>query len=107
MASFNQCETFAIVIGDHKEHEQAFLAIDNKVISEISVNNIPIFLLGAFYMLNICYPTGCQNVYKFLELIFLNISEKTPPSVKTVHTLITAKLHAATSHESDENLRLS
>lgn len=94
MASSNQCEPFAIVIGDHKEHEQAFLVIDKRIISEIPTNDIPIFLLSAFYMLNICYPFGCQNVYKFLELIFLNISERTPPSVKTVHTLITAKLHA-------------
>ena len=87
VASSNQSEPFVIVIGDHKKHDQAFLAIDKK---DIPIADIPIYLLAAFYMLNICYPSGCHNVFKFLELIFLKMSEKIPPSVKTLHTLMMA-----------------
>ena len=51
------------------------LVIDAKVLSEIPVDDAPIFLLAAFYTFNICYPVGCHNLYCFLEVILLKLEE--------------------------------
>ncbi len=75
LASSNQAEPHAIIIGDHKSQEQAFLIVDKKVVCEIPINDIPIFLLAIFYILNIEYPSGCANVYSFLEVALLSVSE--------------------------------
>ena len=88
VATSNQSEPFVIVVGDHKQNDQSFLVIDRKVVTETVIQDIPIILLAAFYMLNICYPSGLYNFYKFLELIFLNISHPIPPSVKILHTTL-------------------
>ena len=66
---------YVIVIGDHVDPQQCFLVIDGKVLSEIPVDDAPIFLLAAFYTFNVCYPVGCHNLYCFLEVILLKLEE--------------------------------
>ena len=61
--------------------------MDHKVVTEIPIEDIPVFLLAAFYILNIHYPTGNFNVYTFFEVAFLGLMEPTiviNPSVKNL-----------------------
>ena len=46
---------YALVVGSHKD--------------------VPIYLMAANYILNICYPPGCQNLYCFLEVVLLKLEE--------------------------------
>ena len=64
-----------IVLGDHKDPEQAFFIIDGNVLSDIPVDDVPVYLLAAFYAFNICYPVGCHNMYCFLEVVLLTLEE--------------------------------
>ena len=92
MAASHQSEPFVVVVGDHKEYEQAFLCIDKKVILEIPTEDISIFLVAVFYVFNICYPTGTNNIYCFLEVTLLGLSEPSivvPPCIKN----LLARLH--------------
>ena len=50
---------YVIVLGDHKDPEQAFLIKDGNVVSDIPVDDVRVYLLAAFYDFNICYPVGC------------------------------------------------
>ncbi len=52
-------------------YAKAFLIVDRKVLCEIAINEVPLFLVAIFYILNIQYPTGCSNLYSFLEAAFL------------------------------------
>ena len=52
---------YAVVLGGHKDPKQAFMVIDGKIMCEIPIDDIPIYLIAVFYIFNICYPTGCQN----------------------------------------------
>ena len=75
IAGGRQKSPYVIVLGDHKEPEQAFLIIDGNVVSDVPVEDVPIYLLAAFYAFNICYPGGCHNIYCFLEVILLKLQE--------------------------------
>ena len=66
---------FAMVVGNHKSPKQTFLVMDGKVVCEIPVNDVPIFLLAAYYTFNICYPVGCHNLFCFLEIVLLKLEE--------------------------------
>ena len=57
-----------VVVGDHQSADQAFLVCENKTMCEISVKDIPIYLVAVYYVFNMCYPKGCNNFYAFLEL---------------------------------------
>ncbi len=46
------------------------------------IENIPLLLLSAFFVLNIHYPQGCNNFCAFMEYVFLNKKSKLPASVK-------------------------
>lgn len=64
-----------IVVGDSKKPEQAFIVMDKRVLTEISTEKIPLYLLAVFYVFNICYPAGCNNFYCFLEVALLDLKE--------------------------------
>ena len=66
---------YAVVLGGHKDPKLAFMVMDKKIICEIPIDDIPIYLIAVFYIFNICYPTGCQNLYCFLEVILLRLQE--------------------------------
>ena len=60
----------------------AYLVVDKQVIDEVPIDNLPIVLMAAFFVYNICYPKGCSNFYSFLEISMLKFSiEKASPSV--------------------------
>jgi len=73
----HQSSPFVIVVGSSTNPEQCFLVIDRNLISEIPFDDIPAYLLAAFYVLNICYPEGCNNLYTFFEVILLGLKEPT------------------------------
>ena len=82
-------EPYIAIVG--KESLDAYLVVDQQVIDEVPIHNLPYLLIAAFFVYNICYPKGCSNFYSFLEISMLGYSaEKASPSVS--HLL--AKLSA-------------
>ena len=64
-------------------HDEAFLVTDKEI---CKVGEIPVVLVAAFHVFNICYPTGCKNFYSLLEVIILgNSINKTTTSVKHMY----------------------
>lgn len=69
-----QPEPLVVVVGDHRDAQQAFLVSENKTVREITVSDIPIiYLLAMYYVFNMCYPKGCNNSYAFLEITLLKL----------------------------------
>jgi len=82
-------EPYIVVIGKDTLH--AYLVIDNRVIDEVSFVDLPIALMAAYFVFDICYPKGCNNFYMFLEIVVLKYSsEKASPSVKYLLAKINA-----------------
>ena len=84
IASHHQSEPYVIVVGTFQCPQQAFIAMDKKILTEIDVNDTPLYLIAVFYVFNICYPHGCSNFYSFLEVALLGLKEPSitvPPSV--------------------------
>lgn len=65
---------YILVSGDYLEAEQAFLVTDQRVIMEVNIEDIPLVLMSAFFVYNICYPLGCSNFYAFLEVFTLGFN---------------------------------
>ena len=62
---------YLLLIGDLKETiEQVFLVIDSKIITDVKQADGPLVLLSSYFIYNICYPKGCNNLYSFLEVFF-------------------------------------
>ena len=59
------------------------------MITEIPVDDAPIFLLASFYTFNICYPVGCNNLYCFLEVVLLKVEEPHIVVTTSVKNLLT------------------
>ncbi len=72
------------------KEEEAYLVTDRQVICKIELNHhIPLVLMAAFYIFNICYPIGCKNLYSLLEVLVLgNSMTKTTPCVKHMYSSI-------------------
>ena len=81
------CPPIVIVTGDYKNPNEAFLVCEKKILCEISIKEIPIFLLPLFYAFNMCYPKGCTNFYTFIESAIFNIDVKVMPT--SVESFIT------------------
>lgn len=76
-------EPYIVVIGEDTLH--AYLVIDNRVIDEVSFVDLPIALMAAYFVFDICY------FYMFLEIVVLKYSsEKASPSVKYLLAKINA-----------------
>lgn len=76
-----QNQPYILLCGDLLHPDQLMLVIDNQVICDIEENDIPFALMSAYYVFNICYVQGCNNVFKFFESSLLNIKTKVSPSV--------------------------
>lgn len=47
--------------------------MDKTIIFEVEVlTDIPFVLMSAFFVFNICYPKGCNNLFSFMEILTLN-----------------------------------
>ena len=80
VADIGRLEPYIAVVG--KETHKAYLVVDKFVLDEVPIDNLPFVLMAAFFVYNICYPKGCNNLYSFLEISMLNYSaEKASPSV--------------------------
>ena len=62
---------YILIVGDYLEPRQAFLVTDRQVVSEVNIVDIPLVLMAAFFIFNICYPPSCGNFYAFLEVYTL------------------------------------
>lgn len=88
-----QPEPVVVVVGDHRDAQQAFLISENKTVCEITVSDIPIFLLATYYVFNMCYPKGCNNFYTFLEVALFKLPVNIPGSVVTFLTRLDSVMH--------------
>ena len=80
-------EPYVVLTGE----DLAYLVIDKQIVDQVtSVQEIPLLLMSAFFVFNICYPKGCNNFYSFLEVIVLNL--KATPSVKYLLTKVSHSL---------------
>lgn len=93
MSSKKQNEPYVLVHGSYKDPKQSFLITDRRVVCEVDIKDVPLALMSAFFVYNICYTKGCDNVYAFLEHSVLGLShKKLSPSVD--HFLAALHVHA-------------
>ena len=58
--------------GTLQDPGQVFLVVDKTVINEIHpFEDIPLVLLSAYFVFNIKYAVGCNNLFSFFEIILL------------------------------------
>ena len=71
--------------------KRTFLVCDKKVICELKrTPEIPLTLLAAFFIFNVCYPKGSTNFYAFMEIMTLAFPmEKAIATVKHFITSLT------------------
>ena len=87
MQERQQAEPYIIVVGTMGDPSQAFLVVDCHVIGEVELNKIPLVLLGAYFVFNICYCKGCNNMFSYLEVLCLDANaSKISPTVKHLIT---------------------
>ena len=56
-----------------EDTEVAFLIVDKTVVCEIPIlMDIPFVLMASYFVFNICYPKGCNNLCSFMEILTLN-----------------------------------
>ena len=61
---------YILITGTVKEPGQAFLVVDKNILNQVnSFDYILFVLLSAYFVFNIKYPVGCNNVF-FLFLKF-------------------------------------
>ena len=72
-----------MVVGDVQDALQAFLVIDHQVVTEMEFRDIPLLLMSAYFVFNICYPHGCNNFYTLMEIFTFKFSvNRASPTVK-------------------------
>lgn len=69
------------VIGSSARPTEIFLVVDQNILCEVDVTDCILSLISVFFVFNICYTKGLNNVFTFLELALLNLPNKGPPSV--------------------------
>ena len=57
------------------------LVVDGHILCEVQKDDLAFALMASYFVFNICYVSGCHNMFKFLETSLLNISTKLPPTV--------------------------
>ena len=94
------CTFLAVTANDYDFHCrvpcQAFFVVDSYLIGKVEMNKIPIVLLAAYFVFNICYCKGCYNVYSYVysyfetfeTLFFDTITSEISPTVKHLLTAL-------------------
>ncbi|XP_019852127.1 PREDICTED: uncharacterized protein LOC109582011 [Amphimedon queenslandica] len=75
-----QPQPFALVTGNIHSPEQAFLAVDCNLIGEVPLDAIPLYIVAAYFVFNICYIKGCHNVFAFFEALLFPVTGSSMPS---------------------------
>ena len=78
-----------VAVQDHSDVKDAFLVIEKKIICKIPHTDLPLALLAAFYVFNMHYPEGCNNIYSFFEAALMG---KKHPGRKTCLAAVLATL---------------
>ena len=71
---------YLLCCGDVVGPEQLYLVLDQQILCEVENRDAVFALLSAFFVFNVCYPKGCNNV-NFFESAVLNLKNKLPASV--------------------------
>ena len=69
--------------------KEAILVIEKTVISSFPPIKTVVVLISAFYVFNMHYTVGCNNLYSFFEVMFF---EQKKPAKKTRLTGLIARL---------------
>jgi len=73
------------LVGDVQSPTQVFLVTDQRVITEIDIDDVPLTLKAAYFAFNICYLKGCNNLLMFMEIDALNFpAHKTSLTVRNL-----------------------
>ena len=67
-----QLEPYVLVVGDVQSPTQTFLVTDQRVVTEIDIDDVPLTLMAVYFAFNICCPKGCNNFFMFMEIEVLN-----------------------------------
>ena len=71
-----QSEPYVLIMGTYQKPKQSFLIVDSHMVVEVNCEDIPLILMCAFFVFNICYTKGCNNFFLFLEYSLLNFRTK-------------------------------
>ena len=73
------------------EDLDVLLVTDGMVVCDVPVAEIPLTLMSAYFVFNICYPKGTVNFFTFLEVLVLGFSpEKASATVKHLLSSLSA-----------------
>ena len=56
---------YILITGTVKEPGQAFLVVDKSIVNQVNSFDDTFVLLSAYFVFNIKYPVGCNNVFFF------------------------------------------
>ena len=91
MKENNVVDPYIIVVGTPEHCEAAHLVVDCNIVSEVDISDIPVTLMAAFFVFNICYPIGCCNFYSIMEIMIMNYPiAKSSSSVKHLYSSLIA-----------------
>ena len=83
-----QLQPYILATGDINHHGQLFLIVDQQIVCEVEISQVPLILISAYFVYNICYIKGCNNFYSFFEYFFLKSEKSCSPSVKHFLTIL-------------------
>ena len=64
---------YILLVGDVKSHSQVFLVIDKKIVTEFdNIDDVPFYLMSAFFVFNVQYLMGYSNFYTLMEIYTLD-----------------------------------
>ena len=62
-----------LVLGDLVDLDDLFIIAEKTVICRVSVQRATISLLACYFIFNMEYPVGLNNVYSVLEIVLLRM----------------------------------
>ena len=74
---------FILIKGTYTDAEEIMLVIDTHIVMNVVTEHVPLSLMSAFFVFNVCYPNGCTNFFSLMEVFALDFTLKqTVSSVK-------------------------
>ena len=74
---------FILIKGTYTDEEEIMLVIDTHIVMNVVTEHVPLSLMSAFFVFNVCYPNGCTNFFSLMEVFALDFTLKqTVSSVK-------------------------
>ena len=64
-------EPYVLVLGTWQDPVQAFLILDQDILSEVKVEDVPFAIISVFFVFNVCYTKSLNYVFTFLEISYI------------------------------------